>query len=43
MGSDSNLIVQADPPVAYPTAKQYAGWAELIGTYVREALEDLDP
>lgn len=32
-----------DPPRPYPTAKQYAGWAELIGGYVRTALEDIEP
>jgi hypothetical protein len=35
---DQSLLAVADPPVPYPTAKQYAGWAELIGPYVYDAL-----
>jgi lysophospholipase L1-like esterase len=40
---DESLLVQTDPPRPYPTAKQYAGWAELIGPYIREALESIEP
>ena len=43
---DPSLLVQSnpsDPPRPYPTAKQYAGWAELIGAYVRAALEGIEP
>ena len=43
VASDPNLVVQAEPPVTYPTAKQYAGWAELIGPYVHDALSTLQP
>ena len=46
VSEDPSLLVQAnpsDPPRPYPTAKQYAGWAELIGAYVREALEGIEP
>lgn len=39
---DESLLVQASPPRPYPTAKQYAGWAELIGRHVRDALQTLD-
>lgn len=35
---DQSLLAEADPPVPYPTAKQYAGWAELIGPYIYDAL-----
>jgi lysophospholipase L1-like esterase len=36
---DQSLLVQeAYPPVPYPTAKQYAAWAEMIGPYVYHAL-----
>jgi lysophospholipase L1-like esterase len=42
---DSTLVVQEDPPLPYPypTAKQYAAWAEVIGPYVHEALSTLEP
>ncbi len=40
---DESLLVQASPPRPYPTAKQYAAWAEIIGLHVREALETLEP
>ena len=40
---DSSLLVQQVPPRPYPTAKQYAAWAELIGPYVRSALESIEP
>ncbi|MEX1297004.1 MAG: SGNH/GDSL hydrolase family protein [Candidatus Limnocylindrales bacterium] len=40
---DETLLVQSNPPRPYPTAKQYAGWAELIGPYIREALETIEP
>ena len=40
---DDTLLVQSDPPVPYPTAKQYAGWAEVIGPYVYDALRSIEP
>lgn len=42
---DPSLVVQEDPPLPYPypTAKQYAGWAEVIGPYVHDALSTLGP
>jgi len=40
---DGDLLVQASPPAPYPTAKQYAGWAELIGPYVYDALMSIEP
>lgn len=42
---DPSLVVQEDPPLPYPypTAKQYAGWAEVIGPYVHDALSTLEP
>ncbi len=40
---DASLLVQADPPAPYPTAKQYAGWAEVIGPYVYDALTNSEP
>jgi lysophospholipase L1-like esterase len=40
---DGSLLVQSDPPEPYPTAKQYAGWAEVIGPYVYDALKSIDP
>jgi lysophospholipase L1-like esterase len=40
---DGDLLVQASPPRPYPTAKQYAGWAELIGPYIRDALRTVEP
>lgn len=43
VAADSSLVVQRDPPVPYPTAKQYAGWAEVIGPYVHDALAALEP
>jgi lysophospholipase L1-like esterase len=40
---DEALLVQSDPPTPYPTAKQYAGWAETIGPYVYDALTTVQP
>ena len=40
---DNTLLVQSDPPTPYPTAKQYAGWAEAIGPYVYDALTTEQP
>lgn len=40
---DDSLMVHTTPPRPYPTVKQYAGWAELIGLYVYDALESLEP
>jgi hypothetical protein len=40
---DASLLVQSDPPEPYPTAKQYAGWAEIIGPYIYEALSTSQP
>ena len=40
---DDTLVVQASPPRPYPTAKQYAAWAEVIGRHVRDALETIEP
>ena len=40
---DDTLLVQSDPPVPYPTAKQYAGWAEVIGPFVYDALTSIEP
>jgi hypothetical protein len=35
---DPAMLMQRTPPVPDPSAKQYAGWAELIGLYVQDAL-----
>lgn len=43
VAADPDLVVQHDPPLPYPTAKQYAGWAELIGPYVRDAISAIEP
>lgn len=43
VAEDESLLVQADPPAPYPTAKQYAGWAEVIGPYVYDALRNIEP
>lgn len=40
---DQSLLMQSDPPKPYPTAKQYAGWAEAIGPHVYEALLSAQP
>lgn len=40
---DDSLLVQTDPPEPYPTAKQYAAWAEVIGPFVYEALAIDEP
>jgi lysophospholipase L1-like esterase len=40
---DDSLLIQAEPPAPYPTAKQYAGWAEVIGPYVYDALRNIEP
>jgi lysophospholipase L1-like esterase len=41
--TDPTLRVQRDPPEPYPSAKQYAGWAESIGLHVQAALSSLEP
>jgi hypothetical protein len=41
--TDPSLLVQHDPPEPYPSAKQYAGWAESIGLHVQAALSALEP
>jgi lysophospholipase L1-like esterase len=43
VASDPGLVVQLDPPEPYGTAKQYAGWAELIGLQVHRALAAYEP
>ena len=43
VSGDASLVVQRDPPVPYPSAKQYAGWAEVIGPYVHDALSSIEP
>jgi hypothetical protein len=40
---DESLLVQSEPPTPYPTAKQYAGWAEAIGPYLYDALTTAQP
>jgi lysophospholipase L1-like esterase len=40
---DPSLLVQEDPPVPYPTAKQYAGWVEAIGPYIYDAFLIAEP
>jgi lysophospholipase L1-like esterase len=40
---DPSLLVQEDPPVPYPTAKQYAGWVEAIGPYIYDAHLVVEP
>jgi lysophospholipase L1-like esterase len=40
---DPSLLVDSYPPGPYPTAKQYAGWAELIGRHIHDALETVRP
>ncbi len=40
---DGSLLIQSDPPKPYPTAKQYAGWAEAIGPHVYDALLSVRP
>jgi len=40
---DASLLIQHDPPMPYPSAKQYAGWVEVIGPYVQDALMTLTP
>jgi lysophospholipase L1-like esterase len=40
---DPTLLVQEDPPVPYPTAKQYAGWVEAIGPYIHDAVLVAEP
>ncbi len=40
---DDSLLMQSDPPKPYPTAKQYAGWAEAIGPHVYDALLNAQP
>lgn len=39
---DASLTV-VDGPWSYPTAKQYAGWAEIIGPHVHDALTTNEP
>jgi len=40
---DPSLLVDSYPSRPYPTAKQYAGWAELIGRHINDALENVQP
>lgn len=40
---DPSLLIQHDPPMPYPSAKQYAGWVEVLGPYVEDALMTLAP
>lgn len=40
---DPSLLVDSYPSRPYPTAKQYAGWAELIGRHIHDALETVQP
>ena len=40
---DTTMVVKGEPPLPYPTAKQCAGWAEIIGAYVHDALSTLEP
>jgi len=43
VATDSSLVVKAVPPVPYPTAKQYAGWVEVIGPHIHGALSADEP
>jgi lysophospholipase L1-like esterase len=43
VATDESLLVQDEPPVPYPTAKQYAGWVEAIGPYIYDALTVAEP
>jgi len=43
VATDSSLVVKAEPPVPYPTAKQYAGWVEVIGPHIHDALAADEP
>ena len=43
VATDSELLVEVQPPKPYGTAKQYAGWAEVIGPYVHGALTNIEP
>jgi hypothetical protein len=38
VAQDPSLLIQHDPPMPYPSAKQYAGWVEVVGPYVQDAL-----
>ncbi len=40
VSGDQSLVVDEGP---YPTAKQYAGWVEVIGPYIRGALATIEP
>ena len=35
---DPSLVVSAEYPLPYPTAKQYAGWVEVIGPHIHAAI-----
>jgi lysophospholipase L1-like esterase len=37
---DPSLVIETGP---YPSAKQYAGWAEVIGPHIRDALATAGP
>jgi lysophospholipase L1-like esterase len=41
--TDPSLVIKAEPPVPYPTAKQYAGWVEIIGPRIHRALASIEP
>jgi lysophospholipase L1-like esterase len=45
--SPVNALVPVDPSLvidgSYPTAKQYAGWVEVIGLHIQRALTTLEP
>jgi lysophospholipase L1-like esterase len=43
LGENDASLVVSDGLYSYPTAKQYAGWAEAISPYVHRALSTIEP
>jgi lysophospholipase L1-like esterase len=43
LGDDDVSMSERDGVYIYPTAKQYAGWAEVIGPHIRAALSAIEP
>ncbi len=43
LGEENESLVVEDGPYSYPTAKQYAGWVEVIGPSVHDALSAVEP
>jgi lysophospholipase L1-like esterase len=43
LGEDDPSLVAGEGGLRYPTAKQYAGWAEVIGPYIYRALAQNEP